>query len=174
MQITPRTASCPASPQRGAVIAPPPPERWHDPHTHPVEPDITPDTETLLPQARRKAAAPFPPLGAFGKPGQPREKTLQPRELQSAGLPGALSAGARQEATSPSPGIPAAARALEAGGHGPLCPVPTTHRARARSEPRRGFGGAPARPGDAGRRRPEAVSRGAQSTGRGGGADAAD
>nr|XP_012420428.1 PREDICTED: basic proline-rich protein-like [Odobenus rosmarus divergens] len=58
----------------------------------------------------REAGAASPPAGS-----------RRPRELGSAGPPpGSPERGSSSEATSPSPDVPAAARAPEAGGHGPL------------------------------------------------------
>ncbi|XP_068817098.1 collagen alpha-1(I) chain [Capricornis sumatraensis] len=92
---------------------------------------VTKFTEEPLPHSRPQ------PRGETLYPGS---RVLQPRELRSTGPPlGSAERGSQPEATSRSPGVPAAARAPEAGGRRPLRRYPraTTHRAPASARGRR-------------------------------------
>lgn len=132
MHIMPRAPACPASPQRGCANAVAPAgELARPPAAIAFRIPIHRDT---FPQAREKAAAQLPPLGGIRKAGPSPEGRLPPAprpptpkalvRWPSSGRPERRSSS---ETTSPSPRVPAAARAPEAGGYSPLCLFPESH-----------------------------------------------
>ncbi|XP_071075792.1 serine/arginine repetitive matrix protein 2 [Desmodus rotundus] len=98
---------------------------------------MTPDTETLSPRPTEKPL-PIPSFGGIRKAGPaPRGHPPAPRTPVCRPSSGSPERGSSSESASPSPGIPAAVRAPEAEGHGPLCPISECHNSPRASEVRR-------------------------------------
>lgn len=99
-----------------------------------MKPDITPDTETLSPRPTEKPL-PISSFGGIRKAGPaPRGHPPAPRTPACQPSSGSPKRGSSSESTSPSPGVPAAVRAPEAEGHGPLCQISERHNSPRASE----------------------------------------
>ncbi|XP_036908755.1 serine/arginine repetitive matrix protein 3-like [Sturnira hondurensis] len=90
--------------------------------------------ETLSPKPTEKPL-PIPSLGGIRKAGPaPGGHPPAPRTPLCRPSSGSPERGSSSESTSPSPGVPAAVRAPEAEGHGPLCQISECHNSPSASE----------------------------------------